>query len=54
MTPWNERSQEERALMNPAFCSVLLWWAARGYGAVSREGLSFQASFLVLPVVLPG
>ena len=54
MTPWNERSQEERALMNPAFCSLLLWWAARGYGAVNREGLSFQESFLVLPLVLPG
>ena len=30
MTQWDGRSQEERALMNPAFCSVLLWWAARG------------------------
>ena len=40
--------------MNPAFCSVLLWWAARGYGAVNQDGLSFQESFLVLPLVLPG
>ena len=53
MTLWNERSQEERTLMNPAFCSVLLWWAARGYGAVNQDGLSFQESFLVLPLVLP-
>ena len=52
MTRWSERSREEQALLNPAFCSLLLWWAARGYANVNLDGLSFEEAFLVLPMVL--
>ena len=52
MTPWHERSREERALLNPAFCSLLLWCAARGYTNVEQGYLSFEEAFLVLPMVL--
>ena len=52
MTSWNERSQEERALLNPAFCASLLWQAARGYANTGSGALSFEESFLVLPFVL--
>jgi hypothetical protein len=52
MTQWLGRPQEERALLNPAFCSTLLWHAA-----VERKGsarlLSFEECFLVLPLILP-
>ncbi len=30
MTPWNERSVEEQNLLNPGFCTMLLWHAAQG------------------------
>jgi hypothetical protein len=52
MTPWVERSREERSLLNPAFCAVLIWHAARGCESVRASSLSFEESFLVLPFVL--
>lgn len=52
MTPWSQRSSEERALLNPCFCANLLWHASYGYMSVSSDGLSFEESFLVLPFVL--
>jgi hypothetical protein len=52
MTPWSQRSREERALLNPGFCVNLLWHAARGYASVDDTGLPFEEAFLVLPFVL--
>jgi Family of unknown function (DUF6521) len=33
MKHWAERTREEQRLLNPSFCSVLLWYAAQGYAA---------------------
>ena len=52
MTPWTDRSIEERNLLNPAFCSMLLWHAAQGYVSQRASSMSFEISFLVLPFVL--
>lgn len=52
MTPWSQRSREERALLNPGFCTTLLWHAAHGYAGAGSGALSFEESFLVLPFVL--
>lgn len=52
MTIWEQRSREERALLNPAFCANLLWHAAHGCADGSNRSLSFEESFLVLPIVL--
>lgn len=52
MIPWAERSFEERSLLNPCFCGMLLWHAARGYRQESDGALSLEAGFLVLPIVL--
>ncbi|MBF2734485.1 MAG: hypothetical protein ISN26_00050 [Betaproteobacteria bacterium AqS2] len=38
--------------MNPAFCALLLWRAAKGYVIANSEGLSFEEAFLILPMVL--
>lgn len=46
---WHQRSMEERALLNPAFCGELLHLTAAEYG---EDGLPFPLSFLVLPLVL--
>ena len=52
MTHWHERSREEKALLNPVFCSLLFWNAARGYASFNQDNLSFEESFLILPMVL--
>jgi hypothetical protein len=53
MTAWSERTMEERALLNPAFCASLLWHFARAGGTDGRRPLTFAESYLVLPIVLP-
>jgi hypothetical protein len=55
MKTWTERAHEERHLLNPAFCSALLWAAARGAAtrpSSARASLSFLEAFLILPLVL--
>jgi ABC-3C biological conflict system middle component len=52
MTPWSQRSLEERALLNPGFCASLLWHAALGYTDTGNGSLSFEEAFLILPFVL--
>lgn len=52
MISWAERSIEERTLLNPAFCALLLWQAIRGHQSVGNNALSFEEGFLVLPIVL--
>lgn len=52
MIKWSHRSQEERVLLNPSFCSILLWHSAYGYLTEKNGALSFEESFLILPFVL--
>lgn len=52
MSAWVGRSAEEKALLNPAFCTSLLWHFASSGGEGRRE-LTFAETYLVLPFVLP-
>jgi hypothetical protein len=53
VTAWATRPGEERALLNPAFFSALLWHAASGYASIAEgRGLSIDLAFLVGPFVL--
>jgi hypothetical protein len=52
MSPWPERSIEERHLLNPGFCTMLLWHAAQGYASERSMPMAIELSFLVLPFVL--
>lgn len=55
MKPWLNRTYEERHLLNPAFCSLVIWHAAKGAAkeaSVPRISLSFLEAFLILPIVL--
>ena len=52
MSQWTSRPAEERALLNPSFCSCLLWQASVGYESIAHTPLPFDISFLVLPTVL--
>lgn len=49
---WNERSREERTLLNPGYCANLLWHATRGHASFNGSALAFEEAFLILPLVL--
>ena len=53
MTAWTDRTIEERALLNPAFCASLIWHFASAGEAQGQRALTFAESYLVLPIVLP-
>jgi hypothetical protein len=48
MIPWNQRSDEIAALLNPAFCGTLLLESVNAHGGA----MPFALGFLVLPLVL--
>ena len=49
MTEWQDRTIEQRNLLNPAFCAVVLWQVATGYQAESETVTGATAA---LPVEL--
>lgn len=53
MIAWAARSREEKTLLNPAFCSMLLWHAAKGRESGDGDPLSIAEAFVVLALVLP-
>jgi hypothetical protein len=52
VTKWNDRSPEVAALLNPAFCGVLLYSAIDGHVGIANRTMPFENIFLVLPLVL--
>lgn len=60
MTVWQERTIEQRNLLNPAFCAVTVWHLARGYDSESvtlgltASGLPLEFAFLGSSFVLRG
>lgn len=52
MIAWKARAAEERHLLNPSFCALMLWEAARGYQSRAEAGIPIPLAFLVLPIVL--
>jgi hypothetical protein len=49
MTAWHDRTVEERNLLNPAFCAVILWFLAKGY---RKEAQSISELQDQLPLIL--
>ena len=52
MLSWEDRPPEVANLLNPAFCSLLLFEAVRGYSQHLGQGMAYPLVFLVLPTVL--
>lgn len=53
MKPWNNRSDIEAALFNPAFCGELIMHAVKAYNRNSKHGkFPYALSYLVLPFLL--
>jgi hypothetical protein len=51
---WGDRSVEDQSLFNPAFCSLILRTACRGYNEDDQDehSLPLMHTFLVLPIIL--
>jgi Family of unknown function (DUF6521) len=60
MTAWQERTIEQRNLLNPAFCAIAVWHLARGYRTEStalgadRAALPLELAFAGASLVLRG
>ena len=53
MKPWNNRSDIEAALFNPAFCGELILHAVKAYNKNSdHEKFPYALSYLILPFLL--
>ncbi len=52
MLPWSKRPFEVANLLNPAFCSVIIYSAIETYYIKKNQGMPYILSFLILPVVL--
>lgn len=60
MSAWQERTIEQRNLLNPAFCALAVWHLARGYRTEATAlgsdvgGLPFVLAFVGASLVLRG
>lgn len=60
MTAWQNRTIEQRNLLNPAFCAVAVWHLARGYAkeaaalGTDQQALPFELAFVGASLVLRG
>lgn len=52
MREWKMRTKEVAYLLNPAFCSRILYSAVKKYNEVSNRYFPFPLIYLVLPLVL--
>jgi hypothetical protein len=52
MISWQSRTSEERGLLNPSFCGMLLWHAAYARERDADSLLTLEEAFLILPFVL--
>ncbi len=53
MKPWNERSDIEASLFNPAFCGELIQCSVASYNkTVNQGGFPYALAYLVLPFLL--
>ena len=60
MTGWQDRTIEQRNLLNPAFCAITVWHLARGYRTeaaalgVPGAGMPIELAFVGASFVLRG
>ena len=60
MTAWQDRTIEQRNLLNPAFCAVAVWHLARGYATevttlgTGQHALPFELAFVGASLILRG
>ncbi|WP_414577239.1 three component ABC system middle component [Anabaena sp. CCY 9402-a] len=52
MQSWEQRPLEYANLLNPAFCSIILHNAIKGYQNEKKQGMPYPLLFLLLPLVL--
>lgn len=50
--PWQERPFEIANLLNPAFCSIILWHVIVNNNKKTNNGFDYALTFLVIPLIL--
>lgn len=53
MREWNQRPEEVKNLLNPAFCGRVLYATVAEYQKRTFQALPFPLIYLILPLVLP-
>ena len=53
MRVWDDRPDEVKNLLNPAFCGRVIYGTVSEYQKRTRRGFPFPLVYLVLPLVLP-
>ena len=59
MTDWQDRTVEQRNLLNPAFCAVVIWHVAKGYATealvlAAEPALPLELAFVGASLALRG
>lgn len=49
---WENRPSEIRALLNPAFCGLLIYAAIVEYKRINKQDINITLLFLILPLIL--
>lgn len=49
---WENRPSEIRALLNPAFCGLLIYVAIAEYKKINKQDINITLLFLILPLIL--
>ena len=52
MLPWQKRPFEIANLVNPAYCSLIIYTSLSDFYKEKHQGMSYALSFLILPMVL--
>jgi hypothetical protein len=50
--PWDQRPMEIAHLLNPAFCSIVLFESVLGFELEENSEMPYALCFLILPIVL--
>lgn len=53
MRAWENRSDEVRNLLNPAFCGRVIYGTVAEYQKNTKRDLPFPLVYLILPLILP-
>lgn len=52
MIEWNERPEEIKYLLNPAFCARIIYSALEEYEKISSKSMPVALIYLILPLIL--
>lgn len=52
MINWEEKPSEIKSLLNPAFCTLILFEGVKSYRKKAKKGMPYEIAFILLPLIL--